>query len=260
MFRETRPLLRPTPLPLDQVTLLNLDPIKIGQPQNLDDIIEMRRDPQGHIPAGDPAGAIQRRGMHHDVRKFRWVCHAFRLLRARPIRTRKRRRAPDTGLSVSGARRGAVRWREAGRVRSFAPPDGVWGRGAPRDVERLAGTAAVATGPGCSFPQVEKEASVPLPPHWLALRRGPGPARAVPVTTPHPGRPARTGRRWGQSSRRAWTAFSTRRPYSGSAAWKCARFFSITSSRETWDRPPAMFATRRDRSSDDIRRYSSPAW
>ncbi|KOV92102.1 hypothetical protein ADL02_12800 [Streptomyces sp. NRRL WC-3723] len=59
--------MRPTSLPLDKVTLLGLDGVDFGEPENLEDVIQMGGDPQDHVTPGDPAGAVQRRAVYHDV-------------------------------------------------------------------------------------------------------------------------------------------------------------------------------------------------
>jgi hypothetical protein len=55
-------------------------------------------------------------------------------------------------------------------------------------------------------------------------------------------------------ARSAFTAASTRAPYSGSAAEKCAIARSTMSARDARARLPAMFSTRRCRSSSFITR------
>lgn len=69
VFGKSRPLVRPTSLPLDVFTLLDFDLIEVGKSENLDDVVQMGGDSQEHVTVGNPAGAVQRRGVHHDVRK-----------------------------------------------------------------------------------------------------------------------------------------------------------------------------------------------
>lgn len=167
-----------------------------------------------------------------------------------------------------------ARRHETGRDRTFAPPGGACGdalRGGTAVRHAHGGTAGDRGGVRSadrplSFTSGERRRSldhrtgIVTPPRSAGL--------SGPPATPHrDGGPDcaddLTSRqvtcavyRFGtaQASRSARTASSTRLPYSVSAAWKCARFFSITWSRVTCERPPAMLEIRRDFSSSDISR------
>lgn len=151
------------------------------------------------------------------------------------------RRAGHWGGALNGAAVGRFPlWGSRGPRRSaIGPPAPLLHiRRAPGSLDHRTGIVAPPRSAGLSGP--------PATPH-----RDGGPDRAGDLTSRQV---TCAVYRFAQSSRRARTASSTRLPYSVSAAWKCARFFSMTSSRVTCERPLAMLAIRRDFSSSDMSR------
>ncbi|MFI9804518.1 heme-binding protein [Streptomyces sp. NPDC052301] len=122
--------------------------------------------------------AAVRRGQEGRGGRQPAVVPGARNARALPRRTWVRRGSASYVVTV--------RRREAGRDRSFAPPDGA---GGPR--QGAGWDRGGCDGAGGPFPLVWKGSADPSPPHWLADHRGPRPARAVRLSaTPHPGRTA----------------------------------------------------------------------